>query len=55
VWDLFEDEHLFHARDTEGNHSETHHLSEMVAYLGTPPLEYTQSNDITKKVFDEQG
>jgi len=55
VWDLFEDEHLFDARDTEGNPSGTHHVSEMVAYLGMPPLEYTQSNDITKKVFDEQG
>ncbi|KAI4628192.1 hypothetical protein J4E80_002330 [Alternaria sp. BMP 0032] len=55
VWDLFEDEHLFDARDTEGNPSGTHHVSEMVAYLGMPPLEYTQSNDITKKVFDKQG
>jgi len=55
VWDLFEDEHLFDARDNEGNPSETHHVSEMVAYLGMPPLEYTQSNHMTKKVFDKQG
>ncbi|CAI6337692.1 unnamed protein product [Periconia digitata] len=55
VWDLFEDEHLFDARDNKGNPSETHHVSEMVAYLGMPPLEYTQSNHMTKKVFDKQG
>ncbi|EAT86671.1 hypothetical protein SNOG_05607 [Parastagonospora nodorum SN15] len=35
--------HLFDACDNE------------VAYLGMPPLQYTQSNDITKKVFNEQG
>ncbi|CAN9179254.1 unnamed protein product [Alternaria alternata] len=55
VWDLFEDEHLFDAYDNEGNPLETHYVSEMVAYLGMPPLEYTQSNHITKKVFDKQG
>ena len=52
---MFEDEHLFDARDNEGNPSETHHVSEMVAYLGMPPLEYTQRNHMTKKVFNKQG
>ncbi|RMZ70994.1 CMGC SRPK kinase [Pyrenophora seminiperda CCB06] len=55
VWDLFENQYLFDARDNEGKSSATHHVSEMVAYLGMPPLQYTQSNDITKKVFDKQG
>jgi hypothetical protein len=55
LWDFLEDEHLFNACDNEGNLSETHHVSEMVAYLGMPPLEYTQSNHMTRKVFDEQG
>ncbi|CAN9335049.1 unnamed protein product [Alternaria alternata] len=41
--------------DNEGNPSETHHVSEMVERLGMPPLEYTQSNHMTKKVFDKQG
>jgi hypothetical protein len=35
--------------------SATHHVAEMVAYLGLPPLEYVQRSEITKKVFDEQG
>ncbi|KAH7390748.1 non-specific serine/threonine protein kinase [Phaeosphaeria sp. MPI-PUGE-AT-0046c] len=55
VWDLLENQHLFDARDDEGKSSGTHHVSEMIAYLGMPPLQYTQSNDITRKVFDEQG
>ncbi|KAF1836434.1 non-specific serine/threonine protein kinase [Decorospora gaudefroyi] len=55
VWDLFESRHLFDARDNEGKSSATHHIAEMVAYLGMPPLQYTQSNKITKKLFDEQG
>ncbi|KAH3970344.1 hypothetical protein HBH98_002200 [Parastagonospora nodorum] len=47
--------HLFDACDNEGKSLGTHHVSEIVAYLGMPPLQYTQSNDITKKVFNEQG
>jgi hypothetical protein len=55
VWDLFENQHLFDACDNDGKPSRIHHVSEMVAYLGMPPLQYTQSNDITKKAFNEQG
>ncbi|KAF1355821.1 non-specific serine/threonine protein kinase [Lizonia empirigonia] len=49
VWDLFQNQHLFDARDNDGKSSRIHHVSEMVAYLRMPPLQYTQSNDITKK------
>ena len=35
--------------------SATHHVAEMVAYLGLPPLEYIQRSEIIKNVFDEQG
>jgi serine/threonine protein kinase len=53
--DLFENEHLFNAVDEDGQPSATHHIAEMVAYLGLPPVEYIQRSEITKKVFDEQG
>jgi len=35
--------------------SETAYVSEMVAYLGLPPLEYIQRSEMTRKVFDDQG
>ncbi|OAG39067.1 hypothetical protein AYO21_06787 [Fonsecaea monophora] len=55
IWDLFEDRHLFHALDENGESSATHHVAEMVGYLGFPPLEYLQRSEVTQKVFDEQG
>ncbi|MCJ1367849.1 hypothetical protein MMC16_006985 [Acarospora aff. strigata] len=55
IWDLFENRHLFNAMDENLQSSATHHVVEMVAYLGLPPFEYMQRSEITKKVFDEQG
>ncbi|KAG4436290.1 hypothetical protein IFR05_008230 [Cadophora sp. M221] len=55
IWDLFENRHLFIAVDEKLQPSATHHVAEMVAYLGLPPLEYIQRGEITKKVFNEQG
>ncbi|KAH9220936.1 non-specific serine/threonine protein kinase [Leptodontidium sp. 2 PMI_412] len=55
IWDLFENRHLFNAVDENLQPSATHHVAEMVAYLGLPPLEYIQRGEITKKVFNEQG
>jgi len=55
VWDLFENKHMFHALDKNQTSSATHHVAEMVAYLGLPPLEYIPRSDVTKNVFDEHG
>ncbi|KAF2004736.1 non-specific serine/threonine protein kinase [Amniculicola lignicola CBS 123094] len=55
IWDLFENRHLFNAIDENLQPSATHHVAEMVAYLGLPYPEYIQRSEITKKVFDEQG
>lgn len=55
IWDLLENKHLFNAADEEGRSSATHHVAEMVAYLGLPPPEYVQRSEITRKVFDEAG
>ncbi|RMZ87471.1 hypothetical protein DV736_g5300, partial [Chaetothyriales sp. CBS 134916] len=55
VWDLFENRHLFHALDENKEMSATHHVAEMVGYLGTPPFEYIERSEVTKNVFDEQG
>ncbi|KMW67161.1 hypothetical protein BDDG_11946 [Blastomyces dermatitidis ATCC 18188] len=38
IWDLFENMHLFDARDENRQNLNLHHLAEMVALLGTPPV-----------------
>jgi hypothetical protein len=55
IWDLFENRHLFKAEDENGELTGTHHIVEMVSYLGLPPLEYIQRSDVTQKVFDAQA
>ena len=55
IWDLFEGKHLFHALDEAQESSASHHVAEMVGYLGTPALEYLHRSEVTKNVFNEQG
>jgi serine/threonine-protein kinase SRPK3 len=56
VWDLVERNcHLFDGRDEEGYHNNRFHLSEMVAYLGPPPLELLGQSEHSTRVFDEIG
>ncbi|KAF2444554.1 non-specific serine/threonine protein kinase [Karstenula rhodostoma CBS 690.94] len=55
VWDLFENRHLFNAVDETGQPSATHHVAEMVAYLGLPPPGYIDRSETTQRVFDIQG
>merc|ERR1712070_158211 len=56
IWDLFQGRHLFHALDENEEVSATHHIAEMMAYIGTPPpLEYLRRSQVTSRVFDEEG
>ncbi|KAF2019621.1 kinase domain protein [Aaosphaeria arxii CBS 175.79] len=55
IWDLFENRHLFNARDEEQKASATHHVAEMVAYMGLPSREYVRRSEVTRKVFDDSG
>ncbi|RMY84617.1 hypothetical protein D0864_07513 [Hortaea werneckii] len=56
IWDLFQGRHLFHALDEDEEVSATHHIAEMMAYIGTPPpLGYLQRSQVTSRVFDEKG
>jgi hypothetical protein len=52
---LSENKQLLNAIDENRQSSATHHVAEMVAYLGLPPVEYIQRSDITRKVFDKEG
>ncbi|KAL3472269.1 kinase domain protein [Aspergillus californicus] len=42
IWDIFEDKHMFDALDEDSLYSASHHVAEMVGYLGLPPLEFLQ-------------
>ncbi|KAF3007512.1 hypothetical protein E8E13_005731 [Curvularia kusanoi] len=53
--DLLENKHLFNALDEDGETSATDHVAEMVAYMGLPPLEFLNSSEDTRNVFDDEG
>ncbi|RMY20723.1 hypothetical protein D0865_16671, partial [Hortaea werneckii] len=55
IWDLFQGRHLFHALDEDQDVSATHHIAEMMAYIGTPPpLEYLRRSQVTSHLLDEK-
>ncbi|PWY91703.1 kinase-like protein [Aspergillus sclerotioniger CBS 115572] len=55
IWDIFENKHMFNALDEDGEYSPSHHVAEMVAYLGLPPLHFLQRSQGARHVFDEDG
>ncbi|KAI2786069.1 hypothetical protein POX_h09835 [Penicillium oxalicum] len=55
AWDLFEQGNLFFARNEDQNQSDSHHLAEMIAYLGLPPREMLEKSEYANKFFDISG
>ncbi|MCJ1462040.1 hypothetical protein MMC07_000640 [Pseudocyphellaria aurata] len=55
IWDMFEDKHLFDARNANGKESSLHHMAEMVALLGLPPLDFLQRSETSWEYFDTTG
>ncbi|KAF3004512.1 hypothetical protein E8E15_000387 [Penicillium rubens] len=55
AWDLFEQGHLFYARDPEKKSSDTHHLAEMIAILGPPPKDVLHKSHYGDEFFDIDG
>ncbi|RMZ75253.1 hypothetical protein DV738_g5582, partial [Chaetothyriales sp. CBS 135597] len=56
IFDIFYAKYLFNAHDPETDKlSNAYHLSEMVAYLGPPPLDFLQRSDTSWKYFDRQS
>ncbi|OOF98767.1 hypothetical protein ASPCADRAFT_162455 [Aspergillus carbonarius ITEM 5010] len=55
AWDLFEQGHLFYARDSDKNSSDSHHLAEMIAILGPPPKDMLRHSEYTGEFFDAKG
>ncbi|KAH9215961.1 kinase-like protein [Leptodontidium sp. 2 PMI_412] len=56
AWDLLEQESLFHLYDAnDPARNEAHHLANMVALLGPPPLELLQRSSKSHEHWDENG
>ncbi|KAE8408655.1 protein kinase [Aspergillus pseudonomiae] len=55
AWGLFEKRSLFHARDSNGNISDSHHLARMIAVMGAPPKETLQKSEYANDFFDSDG
>ncbi|KAL3462503.1 protein kinase [Aspergillus heterothallicus] len=55
AWDLFEQKHLFYARDSNRNISDSHRLAGMIAIMGAPPKEILQNSEYAMKFFDSDG
>lgn len=51
---MLEQKHLFNGQDEEG-YSNRYHIAEMVACLGTSPLEFQQRSIRPPLVFAEDG
>ncbi|KAL5356942.1 kinase-like domain-containing protein [Aspergillus floccosus] len=54
AWDLLEQKYLFDGQDEEG-YTNGYHIAEMVAYLGTPPLEFQRRSIRSPLVFTDDG
>ncbi|KAJ5948102.1 protein kinase [Penicillium verhagenii] len=55
AWYLFEKSRLFHARDSKGNISDSHHLAGMIAIMGAPPKGMLQNSEYAHNFFDSDG
>ncbi|KAK2861261.1 hypothetical protein FQN49_004383 [Arthroderma sp. PD_2] len=55
VWDLFEPEYLFHARNSKGEYDNAHHIAQMIAVMGPPPPEFLKRSTNSIKYWDEDG
>ncbi|KAK2736308.1 hypothetical protein FQN55_001694 [Onygenales sp. PD_40] len=55
IWDLFEHDRLFQARNSNGGHDDAYHPAQMVAVLGPPPLDFLKQGTNFLKYWDESG
>ncbi|OJD13203.1 hypothetical protein AJ78_06321 [Emergomyces pasteurianus Ep9510] len=55
VWDLFEPDHLFKARNSKGQYDDAYHLAQMVAVLGLSLLDFIKRSTNSLKYWNENG
>ena len=52
---MFENKQLFNAQDSSNKGSNLHHIADIIAMLGLPPLEYFQCTKTSWKYFNNTG
>lgn len=55
IWDLFEGNHLFAAKDQDNRYSEPSHLAKMISILGPAPLHFLQRSENSRKFWHQDG
>lgn len=46
---------MFQGRNSKGEYDEMHHLAEMIAILGPPPLDFLKRSERSLRYWDETG
>lgn len=46
---------MFSGLDPDGKYKNQHHLAEMIAYMGPPPLEFLERSEESWEYFDRKG
>ncbi|KAK4899984.1 hypothetical protein LTR27_002747 [Elasticomyces elasticus] len=55
LWDLLQPHTLFDPSDQNGEYSVQHHLAQMVAVMGPPPLDFLNRSERSWKYWDSDG
>ncbi|KAK3649216.1 hypothetical protein LTR56_007056 [Elasticomyces elasticus] len=55
LWDLLQPHTLFDPSDQNGEYSVQHHLAQMVAVMGPPPLDFLNRSERSWKYWDRDG
>ncbi|OOF99201.1 hypothetical protein ASPCADRAFT_394484 [Aspergillus carbonarius ITEM 5010] len=55
IWDLFEQGHLFRARNPEGRLDDGHLLAEIQDVLGSPPSQFLARSERSEQFWDKDG
>lgn len=55
LWDLYQPKRLFSPHSGDGRYSEDHHIAQMIALLGPPPLDFIKSAPRAHLFWNEKG
>ncbi|KAK5696512.1 hypothetical protein LTR97_007815 [Elasticomyces elasticus] len=55
LWDLYEPRRFVVPYNDDGKYSDQHHLAQLVAVIGLPPLDFLENAEYSWKYFDRDG
>ncbi|KAK5745971.1 hypothetical protein LTR17_001101 [Elasticomyces elasticus] len=55
LWDLYEPRRFVVPYDSDGEYSDQHHLAQLVAVIGLPPLDFLERAEYSWKYFERNG